>query len=235
LSVVRSRQGIPVGPSDLVFTDERGKKISNRHQADRYRGHLADAGIERASLFERTKARQPIRIHDTRATFITIALANGKSEAWVQDRTGHKSSQMINRYRRAARTAAELDLGNLAPLCRAIPELDRLVPRKATVKATPAPITALLGLLNPQQFQSGGPTRDRTGTPLRARDFKFAWRHTTSRKPHQTRGFRERITPDRDPFRRFTAFVRRFESGNSPRIAERLRFLRFVGDEAVPS
>ncbi|HMY21675.1 MAG TPA: tyrosine-type recombinase/integrase, partial [Polyangium sp.] len=201
----------------------------------RYRGHLADAGIDRANLFERTKARQPIRIHDTRATFITIMLANGKSEAWVQDRTGHKSSQMINRYRRAARTAAELALGNLAPLYQAIPELNRLVPQKATIKATPSPITALLGLVNPQQFQASSPSRTRTGTLVTARDFKTGWAYATSSKQHQTRGFRERITPDCDPSRRFTASVRRFNSGNSPRIAERLRFLRFVGDEAVAS
>ena len=58
---------------------------------ERYREHLRAAGITRPVLFEKSKARQPIRLHDTRATFITIALANGKSEAWVQDRTGHRS------------------------------------------------------------------------------------------------------------------------------------------------
>jgi hypothetical protein len=52
------------------------------------------------------------------------------------------------------------------------PELSRLVPEEATVKATPAPMAALLGLLNPQGFQSGSPTRGRTGTPLRARVLK---------------------------------------------------------------
>jgi integrase len=41
----------------------------------------------------------------------TLSLANNRTEAWVADRTGHKSSAMINRYRRAARHAAELGLG----------------------------------------------------------------------------------------------------------------------------
>ena len=41
----------------------------------------------------------------------------------VQDRTGHTSSSMINLYRRTARTAAELGLGELLPLDVAIPEL----------------------------------------------------------------------------------------------------------------
>ena len=46
---------------------------------------------------------------------MTVSLANGKTEAWVADRTGHRSSQMINTYRRTARTYAELNLGELVP------------------------------------------------------------------------------------------------------------------------
>jgi hypothetical protein len=37
--------------------------------------------------------------------------ANGKTEAWIADRTGHTTSAMINRYRRAARTHSELGQG----------------------------------------------------------------------------------------------------------------------------
>ncbi len=78
--------------------------------------------ITRRELFVSNDARMSIRLHDTRATFITLALANGKSESWVQDRTGHRSSDMINRYRRVARTAAELGLGDLLPMNEAIRE-----------------------------------------------------------------------------------------------------------------
>jgi hypothetical protein len=46
--------------------------------------------------------------------------AAGRSETWVADRTGHRSSVMINAYRRASRHAAELGLGELAPLDRAL-------------------------------------------------------------------------------------------------------------------
>jgi integrase len=56
-----------------------------------------------------------IRIHNTRTTFITLALANGATGTIVQDRTGHRSSQQINGYRQGARLAAELSLGPLAP------------------------------------------------------------------------------------------------------------------------
>jgi integrase len=106
------------------------------HAADRYREHLEAAGIERPQLFEQSAERMRVRFHDTRSTFITCALANGKTEAWIADRSGHKSSDQINRYRRAARTFAELELGDLAPMDAAIPEL--VAPNTA---ATPPPAT----------------------------------------------------------------------------------------------
>ena len=111
-------------PRALVFAvPEEGK-----HLADALRTHLRAAGVDRAELFERTKTRMRVRVHDLRATFVTVNLANGKSETWIADRTGHRSSEMINRYRRASRTFAELRLGQLAPLDVAIPELRSTVP-----------------------------------------------------------------------------------------------------------
>ncbi|MDC0744693.1 hypothetical protein [Polyangium mundeleinium] len=56
-----------------------GKAIGGR-VAERYREHLRAAGITRAVLFERRKERQQIRLHDTRAAFVTVALATGKSQ-----------------------------------------------------------------------------------------------------------------------------------------------------------
>ena len=53
---------------------------------------------------------------------MTISLANAKTESWVANRTGHKSSKMINEYRRQAECHRELLMGGLAPLCEAIPE-----------------------------------------------------------------------------------------------------------------
>lgn len=64
-----------------------------------------------------------LRAHDLRGGFVTVALANGKTEAWVTDRTGHTTSAMIYTYKRAARTHRELKLGTFAPLHEAIPEL----------------------------------------------------------------------------------------------------------------
>jgi integrase len=91
--------------------------------ADNLREGLEIAGVKRPELGKSTKSRMRLRAHDLRGTFVTLALAAGRTEAWVTDRTGHKSSAMIYRYKRASRTAAELRLGWLAPLDEAIPEL----------------------------------------------------------------------------------------------------------------
>jgi integrase len=97
------------------------------------RGDLRLAGVTRAELFERSSTRQPIRLHDMRAAFVTVSLANGKTETWVTDRTGHKSSQMVAKYTRGACTWSELALGPLPPMAESIPEF-----REAT--EAPAPI-----------------------------------------------------------------------------------------------
>jgi len=106
-----------VSPEALVFTSDE------RRAAQTFREDLREAKIERPEIFDDTASRKQIRVHDLRATFVTLSLAAGRSEAWVADRTGHKSSVMINKYRRQARQAAELKLGELAPLHNAIPEL----------------------------------------------------------------------------------------------------------------
>ncbi len=189
--------------NDFVFVNLHGERVNINHTAARYREHLVAAGITRSVLFERTDTRQQIRAHDTRATFVTVSLANGKSEAWVQDRTGHKSSLMINRYRRAARTASELQLGDFTPLDQAIPELARLLTAEP-VTAKTYPFTDDTSAADPRNLatdldpkgrivsgivsnsvdatpesaveslmiSASSPTRTRTGTTSRSRDFK---------------------------------------------------------------
>ena len=103
-----------------MFVDEYGRPLSDESLAPQLRKDLEAAGVNRKELLSAGTNRQPIRVHDLRGTFITLTLANGRSETWVADRTGHTSSQMINRYRRAARSAGELKLGELVPMDRAI-------------------------------------------------------------------------------------------------------------------
>ena len=86
-------------------------------------GDLRTAGVTRPELFERTKVRQPLRLHDLRASFVTISLANSKTEQWVTDRTGHKSSAMLALYTRQARTWAEIGMGTLGYLDALLPEV----------------------------------------------------------------------------------------------------------------
>lgn len=69
--------------------------------------------------------------HDLRRTFATLSLASGRSEARVATRTGHRSTIMISRYKTEAMTAEELNLGSLAPLHMAIPELAAIDPAEA--------------------------------------------------------------------------------------------------------
>lgn len=100
-------------------------------RSDDLRDNLKRAGVRRPQLFESNDKRMPIRVHDLRGTFVTLALAAGRSEAWVTDRTGHRSSQMVFRYKRVSRTASELGLGWLKPMHIAIPELAKCSRRSA--------------------------------------------------------------------------------------------------------
>ena len=115
------------GPDDPVVpttTYMRFDADGENTYARQFRRHLRIAGIDRADLFcGDDPVRIPIRLHDLRATFVTVAIACGKSDRWVRDRTGHRSTYMLDRYRRSARTAEELGVGWFAPMDRAIPEL----------------------------------------------------------------------------------------------------------------
>lgn len=106
------RQRDTAAHGDRVFHCD----IDADHGAGKFRSDLQLAGIKRSELFERTDERSPIRVHDLRGSFVTLALAAGKTETWVMDRTGHTTSNELNGYRRQARFAAEIGLGWYAPM-----------------------------------------------------------------------------------------------------------------------
>jgi integrase len=113
-------------PSDYLFVDDDGRPLTNSDRpAEVLREHLRAIGLdkERPYLFEETNERLAFRAHDLRGTFITLSLAAGRSEAWVQQRTGHRSSRMINLYAVTARTVAEAHSEPLRTLIDAVPEL----------------------------------------------------------------------------------------------------------------
>jgi integrase len=111
-----------------VFLRPDGGAVDRFWVAERLRKHLKVAGVTRPQIFERSDTRMPLRAHDLRATFVTVSLALGKTEAWVTDRTGHRSSEMIYEYKRQVRSHAEANLGALTPLHEAIPEIAAATP-----------------------------------------------------------------------------------------------------------
>jgi integrase len=110
-------------PGDLLFAPDPGDELESDGLAEQLRADLLAAGVTRTELHVDGKNTRKLRAHDLRGTFVTLSLANGRTETWVADRTGHASSLMINRYRKAARTAEELGLGPLHSLDVALPEL----------------------------------------------------------------------------------------------------------------
>ena len=61
-----------------VFVHADGAALDPDRLAKPFRVHLKLAGVTRPVLFETTAPRQRIRVHDLRATFVTLALANGR-------------------------------------------------------------------------------------------------------------------------------------------------------------
>lgn len=116
-------EAVPRSPKRL-----HGGPISVGQLAPRLRADLKLAGVTRQRLFEGSKHRLPLRAHDLRTSFVTLALANDRTVDWVRRRTGHRTMEMILRYREDADTLAELNPGWFAPLHEAIPELRGLMP-----------------------------------------------------------------------------------------------------------
>jgi len=131
LSIYLSSHRKDAKPTHVVFTDDHGRPLQKDALVDIFRNHLATIGLkqERPELFTATAERLAIRVHDLRGTFVTVSLANDKTESWISDRTGHRSSQMIARYKRTARTFTELGLGDLTPLDAALPEIGAEPPK----------------------------------------------------------------------------------------------------------
>jgi integrase len=138
------------------LTDPVFPNVDRDHMGGVLRDDLKLAGVDRPELFERSASRAQVTVHHLRGTFVTLALANGKTETWVQDRTGHTSSVMINRYRRTARTAAELGIGLLAPLVEAVPELREVAARLNGAATTGATKGQNVGIQSGNLTQGGG-------------------------------------------------------------------------------
>ncbi len=187
--VALHRTGTPTAAPLIV--DARGERVKRDDLTRAIRPALQSAlrahDVEaRTELFEGSASRLRLRVHDLRGTFVTLALAAGRTEAWVTDRTGHKSSAMLYRYKRASRTASELALGWLSPLYEAVPELAEVTVARAFIDAA-AVITAAETAAGPERkpaaesvdpksggFSVGSEGGTRTLTGVTPADFESA-------------------------------------------------------------
>jgi integrase len=142
-----------IRPTDPKDTDLIFVGFVLGHCADRFQRQLENTeGCDRREMFANTAVRRPVCAHTVRGTFVTLALASAqrpegahRTEMWVRDRTGHTTDREMQRYRKAARFAAEHEhTGWLDPLHTAIPELRRLAALRAARTMT-RPVLDVVG------------------------------------------------------------------------------------------
>jgi integrase len=95
----------------------------DRKWSDRLADMMRAAGLEREALYYSNVSEgfRRMRGHDTRATYITLALASGLAESHIMARTGHTTSKMVHRYDHAAEALGASDAGSkLMPLDHAV-------------------------------------------------------------------------------------------------------------------
>ncbi len=108
--------------TDLVFEGLSPKRCAL------FRAALKRAGVFRVSpelaMHSRERGeRRQVRPHDLRRLFVTLSIAQERSDAWIRARTGHTSSRMIVHYNDLAEQHKQLGRVELAALDCAIPEL----------------------------------------------------------------------------------------------------------------
>jgi integrase len=134
LKLWHQHQGEP-GPEELVVADvgcQRGR------EAQALRADLKLAGVTRAVLFSDEPTVEPLRFHDLRATFATWARRDNMTDAWISERTGHQTGEMIDRYARAAATLRDLAYEPFPAIARAVPELAPLATALAILPMLPS-------------------------------------------------------------------------------------------------
>jgi integrase len=119
----RDLDGKP-GPTARVFHTPRGTQYDPSTVSHRFLSDLRLAGVDRDELHITTPGSRRLRVHDTRATFCTMARRRGMPVSWIMDRSGHESAAELEKYSRFVRHADEQSLPEwFAPLDEIIPEL----------------------------------------------------------------------------------------------------------------
>jgi len=87
------------------------------------RDALLTAGVTRPAISKPLEGHSRLVGHDLRATFVTLARGAGLPDQHIAQRTGHTTTEMLNRYDHGSWLAKELGLGLPGRLCDLIPEL----------------------------------------------------------------------------------------------------------------
>jgi hypothetical protein len=162
----------PIIPKSMIGCEV--KKL-----AEVLRDDLKAVGVTRPILFEENEPNvEPLRFRDLRSTFCTWARRQGRSDAWISERTGQEvTGDMISRYDKGAVMLSDLQYVPFPDISRAIPELAdvRLHNRlhKAATEAVDAntgtamdPPTSSVGAIG---FEPTTPTVSREGAGVTGR------------------------------------------------------------------
>lgn len=107
-----------------VFVGRGGKRLSPVTVRKRFLQDLTRAGITRRSILEGGDGIDALRVHDLRASFVTLALRAGRDLKWIMTRTGHETLGVLQVYDRLVQDANEHHLPKwFSPMAQAIPEL----------------------------------------------------------------------------------------------------------------
>jgi integrase len=111
-------------PEGLVFTGRTRKAIRAGTIWARFIKDLREAGVTRKSILDGADGINPIRVHDLRASFVTLSLRGKRDLKWIMTRTGHETLGVLKGYDRLVQDAEEHRLATwFDPMDRAIPEL----------------------------------------------------------------------------------------------------------------
>lgn len=114
--------------------------------AVQFRADLKECELRRRELHVTTATSRNITVHDLRGTFVTIALACGRSLPWIMRRTGHTRTEMIDRYQRAVDFAVEHEMTWFSDLDVGLKGAQ--TGRMAAIKAAIPQILGVLGTLH---------------------------------------------------------------------------------------
>jgi len=111
-------------PGALVFPGRAGKRLTHGAVRKRFTTDLKLAGVTRKSILVGGDGIDPLRVHDLRASFVTLSLRAGRDLKWIMTRTGHETLGVLQVYDRLVQDANEHHLPRwFAPMAQAIPEL----------------------------------------------------------------------------------------------------------------